>query len=295
MSFVRCGSAVFFCELRPGVSGGLSAAPSPSGRVSSPGPALLFINALGTNHRIWDGVLGALRFAGPVLRFDMRGHGLSEVGDAPYVVESLAADALGLLDHFGLESVVVCGLSVGGLVAQELAVSAPSRVKAAVLCGTAARIGTREGWRQRMAQVQAGGIGSITDSVMSRWFGPLYRSLEADAVRGYRCMLERTPSDGYLATLHALGEADMTERVRNVRAPVLVVSGELDQATPPGAGLELAGLFPAARFELLEGASHLMSVEKPRELAGLIDQFLEGLSPDGQRPQRHGLEGRGLG
>jgi 3-oxoadipate enol-lactonase len=273
MSFVRCGSAVHFCELRPGLSGG---------RSSGASPALLLLNALGTNHRIWDGVLGALRFGGPILRSDMRGHGLSEVGDTPYQVESLAADALALLDHFGLESVVVCGLSVGGLVAQELAVSAPTRVKAAVLCGTAARIGTREGWQSRMDQVRASGIVSITDSVMSRWFGPLYRSLEADAVRGYRCMLERTPTEGYLATLHALCEADLSDRVRHVRVPVLVVSGELDQATPPGAGLELAGLFPAARFELLEGASHMMSVEKPRELAGLIDSFLEGLSLEGQ-------------
>lgn len=286
MSFVRCGSAVHFCELRPGLSGGRSA----SGRLSSGSPALLFINALGTNHHIWDGVLDVLRFGGPILRSDMRGHGLSEVGDTPYAVGSLAADALELIDRFGLESVVVCGLSVGGLVAQELAASAPSRVKAAVLCGTAARIGTREGWQNRMAQVRAEGIGSITDAVMSRWFGPLYRSLEADAVRGYRCMLERTPMEGYLATLHALCEADLTERVRNVRVPVLVVSGELDQATPPGAGLELAGLFPAARFELLEGASHMMSVEKPRQLAALIDHFLEGLNLDGQ-----GFEGPAIG
>lgn len=295
MSFVRCGSAVHFCELRPRASGGRVPPSSASGRPPSAGPALLFINALGTSHRIWDGVLGALRFEGPILRFDMRGHGLSEVGETPYTVESLAADALSLLDHFALDRVVVCGLSVGGLVAQELTVRAPSRVAAAVLCGTAARIGTREGWRGRMAQVEAEGIGSITDAVMSRWFGPLFRALEPDCLRGHRCMLERTPTEGYLATLHALCEADLTERVRSVRVPVLVVSGELDQATPPSAGLELAGLFPAARFELLEGASHMMSVEKPHDLAGLIDQFLAGLGPEGLPSPERRLEGRGLG
>jgi 3-oxoadipate enol-lactonase len=284
MSFVRSGNVVHHCELR---------AAAPGVRA----PALLLVHALGSSLRIWDGVLAALRFRGAVLRHDLRGHGLSEVGECPYEIGSLGRDALRLLDQLELESVVVCGLSVGGLVAQELALSAPARVRGVVLCGTAARIGTREGWQARTTQVRAGGIPSVSDAVMARWFSPLYRSLEPDAVRGYRCLLERTSSEGYLAMVHALSEADLSERLSGLRAPALVISAELDEATPPADGRRLAELIPGAEFIELAGASHIMSVEKPRELAALIDGFMEerlGLESSAfERPgtQRPGIEG----
>src|SRR5688572_17222142 len=137
MGFVRLKSGVLRCELRPA---------SPAAR----GPALLLLNALGTSTLIWDELLEQLAYEGAVLRFDQRGHGLSELGPAPYSIGALAEDALGACDAFGLDSVVVCGLSVGGLVAQELAARAPERVRALVLCGTAARIGSREGWQARL-------------------------------------------------------------------------------------------------------------------------------------------------
>jgi 3-oxoadipate enol-lactonase / 4-carboxymuconolactone decarboxylase len=265
MTFVRCGSTVHHVEQRARGAGS---------------PALLLIHALGTSLCIWDGVLAALRFAGPVLRYDLRGHGLSQIGEAPYDVAALAHDALGLLDQLGVDSAVVCGLSVGGLVAQELALAAPARVRALILCGTAARIGSRDGWQSRMEQVRAGGIGSIADAVLARWFTPRYRELEPDAVRGYRCLLERTPTEGYLATLQVLAAADLGERVRGVKAPALVITGELDEATPPESGRLLASLIPGARFELLAGASHMLCIEKPRELAALIDAFIESLGSE---------------
>src|SRR5690606_34094618 len=109
------------------------------------------------------------------------------------------------------------------------------------------------------------------------WFSPAFREREPDVVRGYRCLLERTPGEGYLAMLQALRDADLSERVRGLRAPALVISGELDEATRPADGRALAALIPGARFELLPQASHLFSVEKPRELAGLIDAFSAGL------------------
>jgi 3-oxoadipate enol-lactonase len=264
MSFVRCNGVVHqYVE---------TAAPAGQG----PAPALLLIHALGTSHRVWEDVIDALAWPGRVLRYDLRGHGLSELGETPYAVAGLSRDASALLAQRGVESVVVCGLSVGGLIAQELAAS-DSRVRGAVLCGTSARIGTREGWQGRIAQVRAGGIASIADTVVARWFGPDYRARAADDVRGYRCLLERTPEAGYLATLHALAEADLRERVRSIQVPTLVVSGSLDEATPPADGRKLAESIAGARFELLDGASHLLTVEKPRELAALIADFAQGL------------------
>jgi 3-oxoadipate enol-lactonase len=271
MSFIRCGSRsssdpglVSFYELRPA-------------RLATPRPALMFIHSLGTSHRVWDGVVRALRFPGPILRYDLRGHGLSEVGAAPYSIASLAADALSLLDGLRIDWVIACGLSVGGLVAQELALSAGTRVRGAILCGTAARIGSVEAWQSRIDQVRDGGIEAVADVALGRWFSPSFHAREPDSVRGYRCMLERTPSQGYLGMLHALRDADLSDRLQHLSLPTLVVSGELDEATTPADGRRLAGLIPGAGFELLPQSSHLLSVEKPRELAALIDGFCEGL------------------
>jgi 3-oxoadipate enol-lactonase len=272
MSFIRCGSkgssselcSVSFYELRPA-------------QLATPRPALVLIHSLGTSHRIWDGVLRALRFPGPILRYDLRGHGLSEVGEVPYSIAALAADAIGLLDALRIHSFIACGLSVGGLVAQELALSAGTRVRGAILCGTAARIGSVEGWQARIEQVREGGIGAIAGAALGRWFSSTFQAREPDVVRGYRCLLERTPKEGYLAMLRALRDADLSDRVQHMGVPALVVSGELDEAASPADGRKLAGLIPEASFELLAQASHLLAVEKPRELAALIDGFSEGL------------------
>jgi len=266
--FVRCDSAVHFAVLQP--------SPVEHEPVDR-SVALLLVHALGTSHRIYDGVLEALRWRGPVLRYDLRGHGLSEVGQQPYSIVSLARDASQLLDRCGVQSVVVCGLSVGGLIAQQLALS-DRRVRGAVLCATAARIGTAAGWRARIEQVRAEGVAGVTEVVLGRWFAPAFRASQPDLVSGYRCLLERTPEAGYLAMLGALAEADLSEQVRQIAVPTLVISGELDEATTPGDGERLASLIPGARFTSLRGASHLLSVEQPSEVAAAIEGFAKGLA-----------------
>lgn len=264
MGFVQLKSGVHHYELGPAL---------PEAR----GPALLLVNALGTTPVIWEALRAALAFRGPVLCFDQRGHGLSELGEVPYTVDALAADALGLLDALGIDAAVVCGLSVGGLVAQQLAALAPECVRGLVLCGTAARIGTREGWQARLEQVRAGGLGAVLEPVLGRWLSPEFRARAPELERACRCLLGRAFAPGYLATLHALREADLTEQTRQLRQPTLVVSGELDEATTPEDGRRLAASIPGARFELLGGTAHLLPVEKPQELARLIDGFLSEL------------------
>lgn len=268
MSFVRSGDIVHCFELRPAKAG--------CERL----PTLLLIHSLGTNQSVWDGVVKALRFPGAILRYDLRGHGLTELGPDADGLAALAQDALGLLAALRVGAVVPCGISLGGLVAQELMLAAPERVRAAILCSTSARIGTPASWRERIEMVRSGGVSSVTESALTRWFAPLFRARAPDVVRGYRCMLERTPRQGYLAAMHALAGGDLSARLPSVRAPVLVVTGELDESTPPEQGRELAGLIPGARFELLLATSHIACVEKPRQLARSIDAFIEGSSEE---------------
>jgi 3-oxoadipate enol-lactonase/4-carboxymuconolactone decarboxylase len=261
MSFAECSTAVHHYALRSGPGG------------SSSSPVLVFVNGLGTDLHIWDAVLEELPRSWTLLRYDVRGHGLSEVGEGPTSIAGFAADLAELLDGLGLGAVVLCGLSLGGLIVQEFALTRPERVRGVCLCATASRIASQESWQQRIDQIEAGGLAAIADTAMARWFGAPFREREPAAVRGCRRMLERTDPAGYIGAAAALRDADLGPRVAAVSAPALVVSGELDVATPPEQGRALAKALRGARFELLPQAGHLLCVEQPRALARLLVEF----------------------
>src|SRR6187455_2457740 len=116
-------------------------------------PAIVFINALATDLRIWDKILPAFRPAHRTVRYDKRGHGLSDATDAPYRIDSdHAADLIALLDQLGIHDAVLCGVSVGGLIAQSVYAARPDLVRAMVICCTAHKIGNAELWNSRIAQ-----------------------------------------------------------------------------------------------------------------------------------------------
>jgi 3-oxoadipate enol-lactonase len=160
------------------------------------------------------------------------------------------------------------------LVAQALALDHPSLVSALGLFGTASRIGSGPAWSERIERVRREGIAAIAPAVVERWFGPELRQRQPETVRGYQLLLERTPIEGYLATLGALETADLTQRVSGIRCPTLVVSGGRDAATPAEQGRALAAAIPSARFELLPEAAHLMSVDQPDALVQRLLTFL---------------------
>ena len=170
------------------------------------GAPLVLIHALGTDLRLWDAVVPLLPPGLRVLRFSLRGHGLSDAPPAPYAMGALIRDAERLMDHLALRDAVVVGLSIGGLVAQGLAVKRLDLVRALVLSNTAAKIGTPDLWRQRIEALAVGGIEGMADAVMARWFPPQFRALpEALA---WRAMLVRTPLAGYAGGAAALAGAD---------------------------------------------------------------------------------------
>jgi 3-oxoadipate enol-lactonase len=266
MSFIQCGGNVFFYQRRPGIPANARGTAEPA--------TLVFVNGLGTDHRIWDEVVAALPSDLSIIRYDQRGHGLSEEGSGPYRVADLSADLAELLERSNVGPVMVCGLSLGGLVAQDFAASHPERVRALCLSGTGLRIGTREAWMARITQVLGEGLAGISHAVMERWFSESFRARDPETVRGHRAMLERVPMGAYVSTLHALAEADLSGSVHRIRVPTLVIAGELDPATPPDVGRALAGAIPGAEFELMRGAGHLMCVEQPRAFARALTRFL---------------------
>jgi 3-oxoadipate enol-lactonase len=233
-------------------------------------PALVFANSLGTDLRIWDGVIARLGPGFRTLCYDKRGHGLSDIGRTPYAIETHVADLIGLLDARGVTGAIICGLSVGGQIALGLAARRPDLVRALVLSDTAHRIGPPETWDARIGAVELGGIVSIADAVMERWFTEAYRQAQPVALAIWRNMLVRTPATGYSGTCAALRDADLTAAARGIRVPTLCLCGDQDAATPPDLVQSLAALVPGARFSAVADAGHLPGIEQPQRVADLI-------------------------
>lgn len=243
--------------------------------IGGPGnkPVIVFINSLGTDFRIWRDVIVRLAGSYPLLTYDKRGHGLSDVGQAPYSIEHHVDDVIGLLEHLKVSDAVVCGLSVGGLIAQGLYVRRPDLVKALILCDTAHKIGTADMWAARIAAIDESGLDGIVDGVMERWFTPAFRESDP-SFPGYRNMMLRQPVEGYTGTCAAIRDADYTAAAGNIAVPTLCVVGDQDGATPPELVLSLAKLVPRARYEVIKDAGHIPCVEQPDMLTTIIEAFL---------------------
>ena len=239
------------------------------------GAPLLLANSLGTDFRVWDGMLPHLPAGLRVIRFDKRGHGLSGAPEAPYGMQQLVGDAAALLDHLGVKGAAVVGLSIGGIIAQGLAAERPDLVKAMVLMDTAAKIGTEEMWDARIDAIRANGIESLADAVLERWFGKKFRAEQPGAMAMWRAMLTRTTVEGYTGCCAAIRDTDLRDSTARLTLPTLAIGGDEDGSTPPDLVRETAGLILGARFELVRGAGHLPCVEMPELTGGLIADFLK--------------------
>ena len=159
---------------------------------------IAFSNSLGTDFRIWDEVVKPLAAHVRVIRYDNRGHGLSELRTGASAICDFASDLAALLDDRQVRKATIVGLSIGGMVAQELYRLRPGLVRSLVLCDTGHRIGTTESWSNRIEAINKGGLELIADAIMGPWFTREYHDNCADAVVGWRAMLTRMPAAGYL-------------------------------------------------------------------------------------------------
>jgi 3-oxoadipate enol-lactonase len=236
------------------------------------GPPVVFCNSLGTDLRMWDSVVDRLPSGIRLIRFDKRGHGLSSCPPAPYSMGSLVRDAEVLLDQLSVRDCVFVGLSIGGMIAQGLAVKRLDQVRALVLSNTAAKIGTKETWDDRIAMVRAGGIEAIADVVLERWFSRKFCKTPDFAL--WRHMLTRQPVEGYAGCAAAIAGTDFYSTTSGLKLPTLAIAGSEDGATPPDLVRETAELVAGSRFHLIRGAGHLPCVEQPDEYAALLSRFL---------------------
>jgi 3-oxoadipate enol-lactonase len=237
-------------------------------------PVVVLSDSLGTNLAMWDAQIPALAQKFRVLRYDSRGHGLSEVTPGPYTIAGLAQDVVGLLDALQIPTAHYCGISVSGLIGQWLGIHAAKRFKSLTLCNTAARIGTVDGWNTRIASIKEGGIAPVATGVVPRWFTEDFAKRAPAQVEAARQMLLHTPPEGYVATCAALRDEDLRETVSRVSLPTLVISGAHDAATTPADGRFVADKIPGAQFLELN-AAHLSNIEAAEPFTAALLKFLE--------------------
>lgn len=237
------------------------------------GAPIVFANSLGTDLRLWDKVVPLLPAGLRIIRYDKRGHGLSTCPPGPYSMGALVRDLEQLLDHLEVRDAMVVGLSIGGMIAQGLAVKRLDMVRAAVFSNTGAKIGQPSMWADRMEAVRQGGIEALADATMERWFSRDFR--DTCEVEIWRNMMTRQPVEGYLGCSAAISGTDFYTPTSGLRLPVLGIAGSEDGSTPPDLVRETVDLVPGSQFALIRRAGHLPCVEKPQEYAELLTNFLK--------------------
>jgi 3-oxoadipate enol-lactonase len=248
------------------------------------GPVLVLSNPIGTTFQVWDASLFGLRRLGfRLLRYNARGHGGSAAPPGPYSLAELGTDVLELLNAYEIESAAFCGVSLGGMTGLWLAANAPSRVSSLVACCTAVvPMPSRDAWLERVALVRSGGMAAIVEMVPPRWFTPGFLRREPVAVARVVDMLTGCDPEGYAGCGEAIADMDLRPLLGSVKAPTLVLAGELDPAAPPWQAASAARAIPGSHFEVIRGTSHFAHYETPGPVTDAIARhFQSGYSMRG--------------
>lgn len=236
-------------------------------------PPLVLLHAIGTDMGLWDAAVPALLRAFRLLRVDARGHGASDAPAGDYGMAMLAADVLAAMDMAGIGKAAIAGVSLGGMIAMEMALAAPDRVTALALVCTSAALDSAI-WAERVVSVRADGVAAIAEAAMGRYLSPGFATAHPAIAASIRNTLVETPADGYAGAGAAIRDMDLLGRLSGIVVPTLVIAGDRDVSTPfAGHGERIAAAIPGARVLHLD-AAHLVPVEAPGALAAGLRDFL---------------------
>ncbi len=235
-------------------------------------PPLVLLAGLGCSTQMWDPVVGPLAEHHRVIRVDTRGHGASPPappGDRPRI-RDLAEDVLAVLDERRLERAHLAGVSLGAMVAMELAAHAPARVGRLGLLCTSAYLPPAQAWLDRAATVRARGMGAVAEAVTARWVTPALADRDPGTGHRLRAVFATVDPESYAQCCEAIAAMDLRADLSRIAAPTLLIAGAEDSATPPAHAETIAAAIPGARVEVLSPAAHLAAVEQPARVAALL-------------------------
>jgi len=237
-------------------------------------PVVMLSNSLMSTHVMWDPQIDALLGHYRVLRYDMRGHGESETTPGPYSIASLTDDAAALIDVLGVGPVHFAGLSMGGMIGQQLGARYPDKVLSLSLCDTASEMPPREVWEARFATARAKGIPGLVEDTIKRWFVPGFVEREPQTIAWVRKMILTTGTEGYIACGSAVRDMSQTHLLGSIRVPTQIIVGRDDPACTLAASKVLHQGIPGSVLHVIDDAAHLSNIEKPRQFTELLLTFI---------------------
>lgn len=242
------------------------------------GPTVVLSHALGCDLTMWDEVARQLAPGFTVLRYDQRGHGRSEAVAGPCTMEDLADDAAALIEAETDGEVHFVGLSMGGLVAQQIAVRHPELVNSIVIANSSSYYDEtfRGMWRARIETALNLGMSAISGAAIQRWFTTAFHRDNEARVAQLRQVLESMDPKVYAACGEAVSRIDFSGSNPLIACPALVIEGTWDEATPPSMSRVICNTISGAELATID-AAHLSAVERPEEFAGLVAGFISGI------------------
>ena len=233
-------------------------------QIEGQGPWLTLAHPLAADLRIWAPQMSLLTRHFRVLRFDARGHGGTSATPAPYTLDQLADDALALFAHLGIERSHWVGLSMGGMVAQAIALRRPGVLDRIVLADSTSRRPPNAAamWGERIAAARAAGMAAIVAPTIDRWFTAPYRAAHPETMAWIAGQIETTSVEGYCGCCAAIAQIDLLERLHEIDSPALIMAGEHDHATPPAMSEQMSHRWRGSRYCAIPDAAHIGNVEQ---------------------------------
>ncbi|MEP7322892.1 MAG: 3-oxoadipate enol-lactonase [Saprospiraceae bacterium] len=240
-------------------------------------PVLILSNSLGADLHMWDDLIPYLLPYFRVLQYDTRGLGLSEVTPDPYTIDLLGNDVIDLMDQLNIREASFCGLSMGGLIGQWLALNKPDRIRKIILSNTASKIGDDARWNTRIETISNQGMNSIADEMMGRWFTPSFLLKDAERVNEIRQSFVMSDPTGYCNCCSAIRDTDFTNDISSILLPTLIITGDEDPVTTVDHARDLNEAIQNSKLIILP-AKHLSAAELPKMYAEALIDFIVGQS-----------------
>jgi 3-oxoadipate enol-lactonase len=240
-------------------------------------PALILTHSLGSDHRMWELQVEALKDQYFIVSIDNIGHGGSDVPSGEYTIADMGEAVLAVADAAELDRFHYCGLSVGGITGQWLGVNHPDRLLSLTLSNTAAKIGAADVWEERIQVARTQGMGALVEGVIARWFSIDFAARRPEQFARARATLLGTDPNGYAGVCAALRDGDLRDAVGSITTPTLIVGGSADQATPIEQARWLHEQIPGSRLVELD-AAHLSNLDRDADFTAALAGFVDSVS-----------------
>jgi 3-oxoadipate enol-lactonase len=241
------------------------------------GPVITMSNSLASNLSMWDPQIPGLTSRYRVLRYDTRGHGGTDAPPGPYSLDELTEDVRVLLQALGIGRTHFVGLSMGGMIGQIMALKYPQMLQSLALCDTMSRVPTeaKPMWDDRIHAAETRGMEALVESTLARWFTEPFRQKGSPVLDQVRTMIRTTPTRGYAGCCHAIAALNLTDRLKAIALPTLIIVGEDDPATPVAASRMIHEQIKGSDLVILQSAAHLSNLEQPQAFNQALTAFLQ--------------------